>query len=71
MAFLLPLSLTHLGLGWSMAFMAAVSLVGGITGLMRAPETNGLKLTETAHRDARRGTRPAFTPATPLPSARP
>ncbi|MFD7920768.1 MFS transporter [Streptomyces sp. NPDC059740] len=46
--FVLPLSLAHLGLGWSMAFMGLVSLVGGVTALMWAPETNGLKLTEAA-----------------------
>jgi MFS transporter, putative metabolite transport protein len=51
--FLLPVSLRHLGLGWSMAFMAAVSLVGGVSALLWAPETNGLKLTEAAHPDAR------------------
>lgn len=51
--FLLPVSLRHLGLGWSMAFMGVVSLIGGVSALWWAPETNGLKLTEAAHPDAR------------------
>jgi MFS transporter, putative metabolite transport protein len=50
--FLLPLSLTHLGLGWSMFIMGLVSLIGGVTSLMWAPETNGGKLTDTGRRDA-------------------
>ncbi|MEU4898269.1 MFS transporter [Streptomyces sp. NPDC044780] len=50
--FLLPLSLTHLGLSWSMFFMGVVSLIGGVTSLMWAPETNGANLTDTGHRDA-------------------
>ncbi|WP_052488916.1 MFS transporter [Streptomyces sp. 150FB] len=53
--FLLPLSLSHLGLSWSMIFMGVVSLIGGITALMWAPETNQLNLTDTGHRDADRG----------------
>ncbi|WP_405943353.1 sugar porter family MFS transporter [Streptomyces sp. NBC_01020] len=53
--FLLPVSLDHLGLSWSMIFMAAVSLIGGITALMWAPETNGLQLTATGHREADTG----------------
>lgn len=52
--FLLPISLVHLGLTWSMIFMGTVSLIGGATALAWAPETNGMKLTETAHRDAHR-----------------
>lgn len=52
--FLLPLSLSHLGLSWSMIFMGVVSLIGGITALMWAPETNQLNLTDTGHRDADR-----------------
>ncbi len=50
--FLLPVSLHHLGLSWSMAFMGVVSLIGGITSIGWAPETNGRALTETAHRTA-------------------
>ncbi|MEU6736802.1 MFS transporter [Streptomyces physcomitrii] len=46
--FLLPLSLDHLGLSWSMIFMATVSLIGGITSYRWAPETNGLRLTHAA-----------------------
>jgi putative MFS transporter len=49
--FLLPISLDHLGLSWSMIFMAMVSLIGGVTALMWAPETNGQNLTESGHRD--------------------
>ena len=49
--FLLPISLSHLGLSWSMIFMGVVSLIGGVTALMWAPETNGVKLTESGHRD--------------------
>lgn len=50
--FLLPVSPHHLGLSWSMGFMAVVSLVGGLTAVSWAPETAGRKLTDTAHRDA-------------------
>ncbi|MDI5964356.1 MFS transporter [Streptantibioticus silvisoli] len=50
--FLLPVSLHHLGLSWSMGFMAAVSLIGGLTAVSWAPETAGRRLTETAHRSA-------------------
>ncbi len=50
--FLLPVSLHHLGLSWSMGFMAAVSLIGGLTAIAWAPETAGRQLTDTAHRDA-------------------
>jgi putative MFS transporter len=46
--FLLPLSLEYLGLGWSMAIMGVVSLVGGVTALAWAPETNGVELTTAA-----------------------
>jgi putative MFS transporter len=55
--FLLPLSLHHLGLSWSMFIMAVVSLVGGATAWSWAPETNGLDLTVAAVRDRR--TKPA------------
>ncbi len=61
--FLLPVSLRHLGLGWSMGFMGLVSLIGGLSALWWAPETNGLHLTEAAHPDAR-ARRPA--PRTPV-----
>jgi MFS transporter, putative metabolite transport protein len=46
--FLLPVSLHHLGLGWSMVFMGVVSLIGGVTSVAWAPETNGRDLTDTA-----------------------
>jgi putative MFS transporter len=65
--FLLPISLSHLGLSWSMIFMGMVSLIGGITALTWAPETNGMKLTESAHRDARHPKR-TVEPA-PLPES--
>lgn len=52
--FLLPLGLEHLGLGWCMAAMGVVSLVGGVTAYAWAPETNGRLLTDTGHR-AQRG----------------
>ncbi|MCQ4079975.1 MFS transporter [Streptomyces sp. RB6PN25] len=45
--FLLPISLQHLGLGWSMAAMGLVSLLGGVISIMWAPETNGRTLSET------------------------
>jgi putative MFS transporter len=48
--FLLPLSLDHLGLGWSMFIMGVVSLVGGVTAIAWAPETNGRLLSDTGHR---------------------
>lgn len=48
--FLLPLSLRYLGLGWSMAAMAAVSLLGGVISMMWAPETSGRTLSETGAR---------------------
>ncbi|MCX4832281.1 sugar porter family MFS transporter [Streptomyces sp. NBC_01016] len=54
--FLLPLGLEHLGLGWCMAGMGVVSLIGGVTALAWAPETNGRLLTDTGHR-AQRGRR--------------
>lgn len=47
--FLLPLSLTYLGLQWSMAFMGAVSLFGALTSLKWAPETSGRSLVETGN----------------------
>ncbi|MGW4558198.1 MFS transporter [Streptomyces sp. NPDC004279] len=50
--FLLPLSLDHLGLSWSMVFMGVVSLIGGVTSLMWAPETNNVRLTQSGHRQA-------------------
>lgn len=62
--FLLPLSLAHFGLGWSMFFMGLVSLIGGVTAWMWAPETNGAKLTETGHRDADAG-RSLWSPRPP------
>ncbi|WP_078849836.1 MFS transporter [Streptomyces sp. NRRL F-5126] len=53
--FLLPISLDHLGLSWSMVFMGVVSLIGGVTSLMWAPETNNQQLTQTGHRSANGG----------------
>ncbi|MFE9607535.1 MFS transporter [Streptomyces sp. NPDC006012] len=50
--FLLPISLDHLGLSWSMVFMGVVSLIGGVTSLMWAPETNNVQLTQSGHRQA-------------------
>jgi putative MFS transporter len=50
--FLLPLSLHHLGLSWSMTFMGAVSLIGGITSFAWAPETNGQHLSAAGARTA-------------------
>jgi putative MFS transporter len=58
--FLLPLSLDHLGLGWSMFIMGVVSLIGGITAIAWAPETNGRTLTDTGHR-SNRGREPVAT----------
>lgn len=52
--FLLPISRDHLGLPATMIFMAAVSLIGAVTSLSWAPETNGRALSATAHRDAGR-----------------
>ncbi|HLI38469.1 MAG TPA: MFS transporter [Streptosporangiaceae bacterium] len=46
--FVLPISLAGLGLRWTMIFMVAVSLAGGITALMWAPETKGVRLTEAS-----------------------
>jgi putative MFS transporter len=66
--FLLPLSLSHLGLSWSMIFMGVVSLIGGVTALMWAPETNQLNLTDTGHRDADRGS--WWSTGTPAPVGR-
>ncbi|HVX46804.1 MAG TPA: MFS transporter [Mycobacteriales bacterium] len=48
--FLLPISQDHLGLSWTMIFMAIVCAVGGLTSYSWAPETNGKALSETANR---------------------
>jgi putative MFS transporter len=48
--FLLPISEDHLGLSWTMIFMAIVSVIGGLTSYSWAPETNGKALSQTAHR---------------------
>jgi putative MFS transporter len=47
--FLLPISLTQLGVGWSMAWLAGVLAVGTIVSLAWAPETKDLVTTEDWH----------------------
>ncbi len=47
----LPWVLAHWGLPPLMIIMAVVSVIGGLTSLRWAPETNGRELSETAHRD--------------------
>jgi putative MFS transporter len=47
--FLLPISLTHLGVGWSMAWLAGVLGVGTIVSVAWAPETKDLVTTEDWH----------------------
>lgn len=64
--FLLPVSLSHLGLSWTMIFLAAVSLIGGVTSLFWAPETRGRTLSDTAHRINSR----SFRAARPAPAQR-
>ena len=51
--FLLPLSLRELGLGWTMAGMGVVSLIGAVTAAAWAPETTGRALTQTARQHIR------------------
>ncbi|WP_083647269.1 MFS transporter [Pseudochrobactrum sp. B5] len=46
--FLLPLSLTYLGITGTMLIAAGISLVGGIVSYRLAPETMGKKLSETS-----------------------
>jgi putative MFS transporter len=48
--FLLPTIQTTLGTPAVLLIMGAVSLVGGLTSLFWAPETNGRPLTATSHR---------------------
>ncbi len=48
--FLLPVSLDHLGIGWSMGAMAVVLLIGTVVSWMWAPETrNSLTAEDWAH----------------------
>jgi putative MFS transporter len=48
--FLLPTIQTELGTPAVLIIMGAVSLIGGVTSFLWAPETNGRPLTETSHR---------------------
>lgn len=50
--FLLPISISHFGLGPALVGLAVVCAVGGVTSLALAPETNGKTLAETGGRAA-------------------
>ncbi len=50
--FLLPLAMTAVGFGPTILIMAAVCLLGGVSSLIMAPETNGKALSETGGRTA-------------------
>lgn len=46
--FLLPLSISHLGISGTMIISAGISLVGGVVSYFLAPETKGLLLSEAS-----------------------
>jgi MFS transporter, putative metabolite transport protein len=52
--FLVPLSLTSLGIGVTMLIAAGITLVGAVISILWAPETRGMLLTESAALDDRR-----------------
>ncbi|RII15870.1 Inner membrane metabolite transport protein YgcS [Streptomyces sp. YIM 130001] len=59
--FVLPLSLTGLGLAPTLGITAAVCFLGGVVSLVMAPETAGRALSVTGGRDAAASTLPTST----------